>query len=467
MDYSAVEFTNIMEPECFADAGQVFLTDQTMQTRKQNVLDKMKEWQYDSLVIYADKEHGSNFEYLTGFIPRFEESVLVINQNGEVHGIFGNENLKMVKHSRMKHRAHHYPAFSLPNQPMIPYRSLESIFAECGLAKEGRIGIVGWKMFTEQYEQNRKRFDVPHFIIEALLQLPVRIDQMENATHLFIGDGGVRTINNANEIAHYEYGANLASTCMMRALNAVEPGIRERELGTLLNYHGQTPSVVTIAATGDRFRYANLYPTDKQIRSGDPVSLTVGYKGGLSSRCGFAVHLEEELPNYQQDYLSKVVKPYYYAVATWLKLIKTGVTGAEIYDAIDGVLPRDDYGWHLNPGHLTADEEWLASPIYYLSSQRISSGMIFQIDIIPSIQGYTGTSAEDTVAVADDKLQQEIARDYPQLWQRICIRRTYIKEVLQIDLSDEILPLSNTVGYLRPFLLNKERALRILVATDS
>jgi hypothetical protein len=37
----------------------------------------------------------------------------------------------------------------------------------------------------------------------------------------------VRTVNSANELAHYEYGANLASTAILTALNAIEPGKRK------------------------------------------------------------------------------------------------------------------------------------------------------------------------------------------------------------------------------------------------
>ena len=35
----------------------------------------MQEENFDILVIYADLEHGSNFEYLCGFLPRFEEAL--------------------------------------------------------------------------------------------------------------------------------------------------------------------------------------------------------------------------------------------------------------------------------------------------------------------------------------------------------------------------------------------------------
>ena len=45
------------------------------------------------MLIYGDLEHGSNFEYLTGFLPRFEEALLAVHQNGTAYLLLCNENL--------------------------------------------------------------------------------------------------------------------------------------------------------------------------------------------------------------------------------------------------------------------------------------------------------------------------------------------------------------------------------------
>jgi Xaa-Pro aminopeptidase len=216
---------------------------------------------------------------------------------------------------------------------------------------------------------------------------------------------------------------------------------------------------VTIAATGERFANANLYPADKQIQAGDKFSLTVSYKGGLTSRAAYVVNNASELAEEVRDYLDVVAIPYYHTVVNWLEHMRVGVKGHEVYELIEGVLPKNEYHWHLNPGHLVADEEWLCSPIYPASDIALSSGMLLQIDIIPSRQGYAGASIEDTIALADEPLRLQLAALYPEVWQRIQQRRTYIRDVLNIKLHDDVLPLSNTVGYLRPYLLNKEMAL--------
>ena len=217
--------------------------------------------------------------------------------------------------------------------------------------------------------------------------------------------------------------------------------------------------MVAIAATGQRFEKANLYPSYKKVERGQPLSMTTGFKGGLSSRSGFVIADESELPENQKDYLDRVAKPYFGAVAAWLANIHVGMAGGELYHLVENVLPKAQYGWHLNPGHLSADEEWMSSPVYPQSNETLKSGMILQIDIIPSVPGYTGVSAEESVALADAALQTSIAQEYPELWARIEARRAYIRDVLGITLSDDVMPLSNGVGYLRPFMLAKDKAL--------
>ena len=77
---------------------------------------------------------------------------------------------------------------------------------------------------------------------------------------------GARITNNANEIAHYEYGASLASDAWwLNSMNQLEVDKSELEIGELLTKHGQYNNVVTIAAFGDRFIEGNLYPTRRKL----------------------------------------------------------------------------------------------------------------------------------------------------------------------------------------------------------
>ena len=414
-----IDYGYVKEPAPDCSQIPVMLTDETMEYRYRKVMNRMEDENFDVLVVYGDLEHGNNFEYLTGFLPRFEEALLVMHKDGSNYMIMGNENLNKVSSARIKATPIHAPHFSLPNQPMECGKDIAGILSEARIRQGMRIGVVGWKQFTSPSEDNRTLFDVPYYLIDTIKRLAGPEGCVENAAFLFIGENGARRTNNVNEIEHYEFGAALAGDCVLAAMDRLDEGVTEIELGNTLNALGQKNSVVTIAAAGKRFVKANLYPTENTVKAGDTISLTVGYKGGLSSRSGYAVKTPSQLPHSTKDYVEAVVKPYFHAYTVWLEQIHCGMTGGELYNLIEKVMPKADYHWSLCPGHLTADEEWLSSPVYNGSSELLASGMLFQIDMIPSVEGYGGTNAESTIALADEALQKQIQSESPALWHRI------------------------------------------------
>ena len=453
-----IRLKEIKIPELEQNLKPVVLSDETMNERKEKLLAKMRSNGYEAIVIYAELEHGSNFEYLCGFLPRFEEALLILHSCGKAYMVLGNENLNKASKSRIEVEAVHMPYFSLPNQPMETDKSVVEILSQCELEKLKSIGLVGWKNFTSKFDDNTALYDIPYFVVEAIKNI-CREAKFSNATKLFIGENGVRTINNANEFAHYEFGAALAGNCILETMQEFDEGKTEMQVAEKLSAFGQQHNVVTIMAAGERFEKANMYPSNKVIKNGDRISITTGFKGGLQSRGGYAVFCEEELPEGEKDYLEKVAIPYFTAVKTWLETIHIGMNGKELYDKIEEVMPKAQYGWSLNPGHLCGDEEWLASPVYPDSVEVLRSGMLFQIDIIPSVSGYGGISCESGVMLADEILREKIKNEYPEIWDRIQKRIAYIKEELGINISEEVIPTSSATAYCRPFLLDKKTAL--------
>lgn len=452
-----IGFREVPKPDWKGELTPVFLEDETMKLRREKILERMKAENLECVVVYEDLEHGGNFEYLTGFLTRFEEALLVLHQDGQAYLILGNENMKMAAYSRLTAQAIHAPQFSLPNQPMEGKMSVKELLYRAGFRKGLRTGVCGWKLFSGAEEA---LFDVPSYIVDSIRE--VTGGCMRNCTGLWISpDGGARTVNNANEIVHYEFGSALSGRCVEEAIDYCDVGKSEMEIGHYLGALGQKHNVISICSTGERFEKANLYPTGKKVKLGDKVSLTTGFCGGLTSRAGYAVEDASELPEEISDYLEKVAKPYYGAVAAWLEHIHIGMKGGELYGIIERVIPKDVYHWSLNPGHLCAEEEWLSSPLFEGSDITLKSGMIMQIDIIPSVKGYGGTGAENGIALADEKLRREICDKYPSVWERIAKRRQYLEKVLHLSLHPEVLPLSDDVAYYRPFFLDKKRALII------
>ncbi|CAM4257636.1 Xaa-Pro aminopeptidase [Erysipelothrix inopinata] len=454
-----IDIKKINSPMKDNSKAPVLITDATIAERKEKVLSNMREANISSLIIYADKEHGGNFEYLTGFIPRFEEALQVLNVDGSSTLILGNENFNKVSKSLIESEGVLCPLFSLPNQPMGDFKPVSHYLKDVAIDDSQFVGLVDWKLLANDYEAFHKLSSIPSYIVEGIKEV-VDGNKVVNATQIYIHpEKGARTINNANEIARYEYGSSLASDAILDAMNHLQEGCTELEIGNLLQLEGQTPNVVTISAFGKRFEQANIYPTSKKLMNGDAVALTVSYKGGLSSRSGFAVNNVEELETAQKGYLDNMVIPYYQAYVYWLENLKIGINGHDFYTKFNEFYPQSKYGWELNPGHLTSDEEWLSSPFFENSKADVKSGMIFAVDFIPIMEGYNGVSAESTVAVADETLRNEIKTQYPDLWDRIENRKKYIKEIIGIELSNELLPMTSTLGYYRPFLLNTREAL--------
>lgn len=449
-----INYSEINEPIKDCSQKIVQISDQTIKERLNKVLTKINERHLDGIIIYGDVEHGNNFEYLVGFLPRFEEALLVLFKDGSASLVFGNENFNKVSKSRIKANGLLASYFSLSNQPMQNNEPLIEILRKTGISNK-RMGIVGWKNFTSNYEDNKQMYDMPTYIFEPIKKLCGE-NNISNETDIFIGKDGVRLKNNANEIAHYEFFASLASDSMLDGLNSLKEGVSEMEVADKLNRYGQRNSIITICAFGPRFINGNMYPTDNKLKKSDTISMTISYRGGLSSRSLFAAKDENDLPQGQKDYLEIVVKPYYQAMTTWLENVHIGMKGKEIYQMIEDVLPQNKYHWLLNPGHTTADEEWLNSPIYANSDEQIVSGMIFQTDIIPSVEGYHSTNMESTCVFADEKLKSEIKKDYPDLWNRMMQRREYIINKTGIMLNDDILPMCSTLTYLRPFAFSKK-----------
>jgi hypothetical protein len=86
--------------------------------------------------------------------------------------------------------------------------------------------------------------------------------------------------------------------------------------------------------------------------------------------------------------------------------------------------------------------------------------MVLQSDIIPTGIGPGWTvNCEDTIAIADETLRGDLRARHPELWARIRGRQRHLRETLGVTLRDEVLPLSCTCAYLRPFWLAPNLAL--------
>jgi Creatinase/Prolidase N-terminal domain len=414
----------------------------------------------DQLVVWADREHSANISYLTGFDPRFEDAVLVVTANGDPTVLVGNENFGTAEAAPLPLRCVRFQDLSLPGQPRDASLPLTTILSSEGIVPGSHVGVVGWKTYG-----NRQLLDVPSYLADELRSEVGPSGVVENATDLLIdASDGLRVVNEVDQLAAFEWAACQTSAGVRNLIAGLQPGMTEREAVRLLEWNGAPLSCHLMLTAGPRARFGLLSPGDRRIERGDPLTTAFGIWGALNCRAGFVVEDWSELPAGIEDYVDRLVVPYFTAVTEWYEALHVGQVGGELQAIVDRHLGDPFFGIFLNPGHQLHLDEWVNSPVFPGSSIELKSGMTLQCDIIPATgTDYFTTNIEDGLALADQSLRADFAHAYPEAWARIEARRTFMIETLGIDLHPDVLPFSNLAGYLPPFLLRPDQAMTMAV----
>lgn len=410
----------------------------------------------DTVVVYADREHSANLAYLSGFDPRFEEAMLVVRSGGDPAILVGNECVGMAEAAPLPMRVRLFQDFSLPGQPRDRSLPLAEILADEGVGPGSRVGVVGWKNLVDP-----ERIELPAFIVDEVRGLVGTSGEVRSATDLLIDPGsGLRVVNEVEQLAAFEYAACQTSSGVRRLLYGLEPGMTEREAVRLLDWDGTPLSCHLMLTAGPRAALGLLSPGQRRIERGDPFTVAFGIWGALNCRAGFVAEDAGDLSPDIADYVDRLVRPYFEAVAEWYGALRIGQPGRVLQEIVDRRLGDPFFGIFLNPGHLLHLDEWVNTPIGPGSEVELQSGMALQVDIIPATgTRYFTTNIEDGIALADDELRRQFADRYPEAWGRIQARRRFMADSLGIDLHPDVLPFSNIPAFLPPFLLRPDRAM--------
>jgi hypothetical protein len=461
MTRRCVELAGIELPSFGLPDVQPVVPADTYQARLEALEARYQAAGYEAFVVYADREHFANMAYLTAYDPRFEEALLVLRP-GEIPALLvGNEGMSYATICPVPVRQVLCQTLSLVDQPRDTSPSLPEVLGSMGLAEGSRVGIAGWKYFSER-DTNRPRewIEAPSFIVDSLRQLGL---VLQNANDLLMHpDGGLRVSNDAHQLAAFEYSAAHASQGVRNLVFGLREGMTEYEACALAGLRGMPVGFHPLVLSGERTGLGLGSPSDRRIVLGDPVVAALGYWGSNTARAGFVARSVADLPDGIADYLERLVEPYFRAAVAWYETVGIGVTGGELYAAAMAHIGDPFFGVKLNPGHLIHLEEWLSSPVWQGSTIPLVSGMYWQVDMIPATGGpYFSTNIEDGIALADEALRAELAATYPQVWARIEARRSFMTDILGIRLKPEVLPFSNMPAYLPPFWLAPQQAMRI------
>ncbi len=419
---------------------------------------------YDALLVYGDREHSANVAYLTGYDPRFEETLLILLPEGTPRILVGVEGIGYIKSAGAKVEPVLYPSLSLISMPRTAARPLEAILRESGLREGMKIGVAGWKYYSQrEADQPELWLESPAYIVDTLRQIVGAGGRVTNATALFMNPrDGLRITNEVDQLAAFEFASCYSSQGVRQVIFNIEPGETEIDHVRHVIFPGLPHAAHHMLSAGERAYQGLPSPSSRIINEGDPFTTAIAFWGSLNARAGFVVRDAAGLPPGASDYVEKLVKPYFEAAVAWYETIGIGVTGGELYDAVHSRIGDPFFNVGLNPGHFIHLDEWVSSPVDAGSDIPLRSGMAMQIDIIPATGTvYFTTNIEDGIALADATLRAVFAAQYPEAWSRIHARRAFMTEVLGIRLRPEVLPFSNIPAYLPPYLLSPEWAMRM------
>jgi Xaa-Pro aminopeptidase len=437
-----------------------------LEARIDHLRARMEELQLTHTVVYGDREHFANMAYLTGFDPRFEEALLIVGKTGTPLILVGNEceaylgisSLHAVE--RLRHER--YQSFSLLGQPRERSRALRDILSEEGIGRDSRVGAVGYKYFsTAEHPDAAHVLDIPSYIADALRDL-AGPDKIRNATDLFMHPGyGLRAKCTPFEIALFEYSNGQAAESVKRMIFALREGVTDHAVVKAGRLNGDPLSCHLTFGTGGSARWGLCGPSGELIRCGQPLAFNVAYWGSNICRAGWIAESAADLPARASDYVPSFAGPYFEAMGEWFGLMRPGTPGGRVYELIQARLRFEQFGIYLNPGHLIHLDEWMSSPFYAGSDIPIASGMAIQVDVIPASSRYFSTRMEDGIVIADQELREQLKQSAPDCYDRCQKRRLFMRDVLGIELPEEVLPLSNTCAIVPPFFLKPNTVLAL------
>lgn len=459
---SKIDFISVSYPEPEIPPELPGLPKAEYDGRLEKVRQRMEREKISHLVVYGDREHFANIRFLTGYDPRFEETLLMITKGQKPILLVGNEGLGYSKIVRPDVDIVLFQHFSLQGQPRQQSKKLIDIFRQAGLTKDSMVGVVGNKYaVSDEFGEPRFAIDAPAYIVDLLRQL-CGGERVFDVTSWFTHpEHGFRMSLTVDEIALYEMAGQWVYAGVKNSLESLHPGMTELEMASKLGYNGFMPlSCHICVGFGENAELGLASPTSRRLNPGDFISMGFGVWGANIARSGIALAGPDELPSSISDAVDKVYKPYYQALYSWYQTLKVGLTGGELYDSARELAEDPFYGVTLNLGHQIREEEWINSPIASGSGMRIPAQSMLQSDIIVSATApYSGIHSEDGVVLADSVTRQQLAVRYPDTWRRMMRRRRMMSEQLGYILHEDVLPMSDMAGLVTPFLLNPHLAL--------
>jgi hypothetical protein len=445
------------EPEVFFS-----LPDGIYLQRVELLRERMARTGTDYVVIYGDREHFANIEYFTRYDCRFEEGLFILSREGKKTIVVGNEGMAYSYYIPYEIDRLSYRHLSLQGQPRDNTPRLREIFARAGIDKTVQVGVVGVKYFNQgEADDPAHTYDIPSYMLNELFEAADE-KKTVNYTSQITGlpDGLRMVLRTPEEAVYIEYQAVKSANAVRRMLKAAKPGISETELAVYAGCDLSPWQMYPLVNLSPRSVGLGLRSPDGRMKMalGEVFGLCYSQRGSLCSKVGIAAYNEATVADHLKGKIDVFYKKHWQAVAAWLAAVKVGVSGGELYNQVMNLIGGPEFNVTLNPGHYIAMDEWSNSGVYKDSPLPVISASALQTDIIAASSDPVMTAiCEDTVIVAGRAFQNRVKDGYPEVYARIEARRKMIRGVLNIPISDDVMPVSPLAGVMFPYMLDTSK----------
>ena len=357
----------------------------------------LKENGIDLLLVYSDDRYtyGNAFARYYGDLPAaFEDVLIMFTQDRDPVLLAGPETAGYAAEIGTIRDIRILKEFAAENEdyPFSKLTPLKEIAAECVQGTVRKIGIGGMAIIGAGiYGTIRANFPDAEFVnMDAVL---------ENS----------RGIKTPAEIEVIKYAYHLVNLGMEAAVNAVRPGVTEREIAAEAEYvmrknGAEGTGIDTILVSGDNTRHILGRTTNRIIEENDFVVITLAprYEGyhGACARCVFVGEPEKKL--------LESVKAEIAAQETCGANLIPGRIGSEVEAMGRKIMADAGYGQNfLYSGLHSVGVIEFEPPILGPSSNTvIQENMVISVDIPLFEADIYGSRTEDGYLITADGPQQ-------------------------------------------------------------
>ena len=215
--------------------------------------------------------------------------------------------------------------------------------------------------------------------------------------------GALRMRKDAAEFASLKMNAGIADRAMLKAFDAIRPGISERELAAVIKdrfaEEGATPAFWIVGAGGNG-AFPHHQTGERRLAEGDAVVIDIGgRKDGFPSDITRMAVVGRPPEGYGQ--IHTIVEK---AVQAALKAARPGVLAKEVDAAARRVIDDAGYGEYFvhRTGHGMGIDGHEPPYITSTSETVLEEGMVFSIEPGIYIPGRFGIRLEDIVILRED-----------------------------------------------------------------